>query len=252
MPENRLYTSIFKRKSIRKYDMKDLPASTMTEILKFSNAAKPLDETIKYDFTLLSTADVKNILPIKAPHYLCLYSEKKENYLMNAGFILQQIDLYLSANHLGCCWLGMAKPSKQVPANKNGLEFVIMLAFGNAAESLHRVNASEFNRKSLSAISNIASAENLLESVRLAPSASNSQPWFLSGKAEEIIVSREKLNIIKSVIYDKMNQIDIGIALYHLWLAIGHQGKNISFDFEPAPAPNGYEFMVKVIAERIN
>ena|GEM_PF-3748051 len=32
---------------------------------------------------------------------------------MNAGFLLQQIDLYLSDSNLASCWLGMAKPSKE-------------------------------------------------------------------------------------------------------------------------------------------
>lgn len=169
---------------------------------------------------------------------------------MNAGFILQQIDLYLSSKNIGSCWLGMAKPSKQVPVHKEGLEFVIMLAFGNASEPVHRVSTSEFKRKSLSAISETAYADDLLEPVRLSPSASNTQPWYFSGQMDEITVSREKLNLIKSAIYDKMNQIDIGIALCHLLLTLENQGKQVSFDFEPSPAPKGYEFMAKVISGR--
>jgi nitroreductase len=165
---------------------------------------------------------------------------------MNAGFLLQQIDLFLSANNLASCWLGMAKPAKQVPEQKNGLEFVIMLAFGNSSEPIHRMDTTVFNRKSISEISKIEGANEVLEPVRLAPSASNSQPWFFSGNLNEIEVSREKLNLIKAPLYGKMNQIDIGIALFHLWLSLDHQGKTVSFDFQKTQAPSGYEFMVKV------
>jgi hypothetical protein len=246
MTNNQLYEAIFRRKSVRKYDMTPLSTTIIAELQKFASSVKSLDEKIKYEFSYLSTNDVKNLLPLKAPHYICLYSEKKGNYLMNAGFLLQQIGLYLSANDLGSCWLGMAKPSKQVTKLKNGLEFVIMLAFGNSNEPVHRTNTSEFNRNSLSSISKIVGADELLEPVRIAPSAANTQPWFFSGNADEITVSREKLNLIKAPLYGKMNQIDIGIALTHLWLSLDHQGKSVAFDFEKAIAPSGYEFMTKV------
>jgi len=246
MTNEQLYETIFRRKSIRKYDMTPLPEKTIAALQHFTTSLKPLDETIKIEYAYLGTNDVKNLLPIKAPHYICLYSEKKDNYLMNAGFMLQQIDLYLSANGLGSCWLGMAKPSRQVPEMQNGLEFVIMIAFGNANESVHRDSVSEFNRKSLSAISNIAGVGELLESARLAPSASNSQPWYFSGTPDQITVSREKLNILRAQIYGKMNQIDIGITLCYVWLTCEHNGKCMELDYEKAAAPNGYEFMTTV------
>lgn len=246
MNNNQLYETIFLRRSIRKYDLTLLPAETLSKVKEFASTVKPINAMINHEFMFLSTDDVKNILPIKAPHYVCLYSEKKDNYLMNAGFLLQQIDLFLSANNLASCWLGMAKPNKQVPEQKDGLEFVIMLAFGNSNEPIHREGRSGFNRESMSEITSINGADELLEPVRLAPSASNTQPWFFSGKLEEIIVSREKLNLMKAPLYGKMNQIDIGIALCHLWLSLDHQGKAPVYDFQKAPAPSGYEFMVKV------
>ncbi len=240
-----LYNAIFHRKSIRKYNMTPLPADTLGKLQEYASSTKPLDESIRYEFVYLGSADVKNLLPIKAPHYICLYSQIKGNYLMNAGFLLQQIDLYLSANNLASCWLGMAKPSKEVPKQINGLEFVIMLAFGNTTEPIYRANTSEFMRKSLSEISSVADADSMLEPVRLAPSSSNTQPWFFSGDGDVMTVSRKKLNLLKAPFYGKMNQIDIGIALFHLWLSGNHQGKVVSYSFDKDAAPNGYEFMAK-------
>lgn len=241
-----LYNTIFIRKSIRKYDMAPLPATTITKLKDFANSVKPLDKNIKYEFSYLSTDDVKNILPIKAPHYICIYSEKTDGYLMNVGYVLQHIDLYLSANNLASCWLGMAKPTKDVPEQLNGKDFVIMLAFGNTNEAVHRSNVSEFNRKSLSSITNIAGLDDILEPVRLAPSASNTQTWYFSGTADDLTLSREKLNLIKASLYGKMNQIDTGIALCHLCLALDHYGKMPTFNFKPSIAPKGYDFMIKV------
>lgn len=246
MTNSQLYETIFKRKSIRKYEMAALPDETITAIKQFASTVKSIDNTIKYEFMYLATEDVKNLLPIKAPHYICLYSEKKDNYLMNAGFLLQQMDLFFSTNNLASCWLGMAKPTKQVPQQRNGMEFVIMLAFGNSKEQIHRADTTGFTRKDMSLISKIDGAEELLKPVRLAPSAVNKQPWFFAGSLEEIEVSREKLNLLKAPLYGKLNQIDVGIALCHLWLSLDHQGKTATFDFNKIPAPSGYEFMVKV------
>jgi len=155
MNNEQLYEAIFRRRSVRKYDMTPLSATTLAAVQELARQAKPLDERIKYKLTYLGTSDVKNLLPIKAPHYLCLYSEQQDGYLLNAGFVLQQVDLYLSAHGLGSCWLGMAKPSKQVPQQQDGLEFVIMLAFGQSSEPIHRHSSADFKRLSLSAITSI-------------------------------------------------------------------------------------------------
>ena len=239
MISSELYAGIFKRKSTRKYIMSSLPKGTLVDINAYTSSVKPLLANIRYEFSFLATNDVKNLLPIKAPH----------NYLMNAGFLLQQIDLYLSNNNLASCWLGMAKPTKEVPMLKNGLEFVIMLAFGASSELIHRADVLEFKRKTLADISSIVDGEALLEPARLAPSASNSQPWFFSGDKDNIIVSRKKLNLLRAPLYGKMNQIDIGIALCHLALSIEEQGNEVSFAFREESAPKDYEFMAKIKIE---
>ncbi|ACL75073.1 nitroreductase family protein [Ruminiclostridium cellulolyticum] len=246
MIHEELYKTIFTRRSIRKYDMTPLPEQKLQEIKNFADNTKKLVPGIKCEICFLDKENVKNIFPIKAPHYISIYSEKKEGYLMNVGFMLQQVDLFLSANNLVSCWLGIAKPSKEVPTSNNDMEFVIMLAFGNTHEKLHRADTSEFKRKGISEITSITGADELLEAARLAPSASNSQPWYFSGDQNEIIISREKLSFLKAPIFNRINQIDMGIALCHLWLSIEHQGKTAYFDYTKSNAPKGYEFMLKV------
>ena len=258
---NILYDAIFKRKSIRKYDTTDLATETLSEIKAYASTVTRLIPEIKIEFLFLETEEVSNLLPIKAPHYLCIYSESKAGYLMNAGFILQEMDLYLSSKDIGSCWLGMGKPNKKVPANVHGLDFVIMMAFGGTPEPVHRSSISEFRRKELidMTLFDKASTQNALtqifEAVRISPSATNSQPWFFScysldNGTFEIVVSREKLGIIKAALYDKMNQIDIGICLRHLELSAKNAGKEFSIDFKPLdcsdPVKKGYEYMSKV------
>lgn len=237
-----LYSTIFKRKSIRKYTGEPLEASRLESLQDLINGLTPLYGSIKTEIVILSPKEIKTMLPIKAPHYVVVYSEAKEGYLPNAGFMLQQVDLFLSANGIGACWLGMGSPQKEA-ASRNGLEYVITLAFGNAGEPVHRDSISEFKRKALSEISSVKGAEELLEAARLAPSASNSQPWYFTGSSDRIIVCRKLPNILKAALYGKFNNIDMGIALCHLWTAARHTGRSIEFIRENAAVPKGYEYI---------
>lgn len=242
MENNNLYETIFKRKSTRKYDMTVLDQNILKDIKHFCDNVSTLSD-IKHKIDFLEYKNVKNIIPIKAPHYICIYSEDKENYLMNTGYILQQISLYLSSIGLGNCWLGMAKPTKDVILKKDNLEFVIMLCFGKADEDIYRKSTDQFKRKPIKEISSIIGFDDLVVAVSLAPSAVNSQPWFLSKSGNLIIISRENLNFAKSLLYNRLNQIDIGIALCHLKLAC--ENKNIKFEFlfSDCKVKDGFQYM---------
>ncbi|HPA55661.1 MAG TPA: nitroreductase family protein, partial [Bacillota bacterium] len=86
------YNTIFKRKSIRKYRKEPLESSRLMELQKFMERLAPLYEDIKTETAILSEKDIKLLLPIRSPHYIAIYSETKNGYLQNAGFMLQQLD----------------------------------------------------------------------------------------------------------------------------------------------------------------
>lgn len=244
MIEYNLYDMTFKRKSIRKYDLNPIEDRVIGEIGEFIDSLKPLYDNIKTEIKIIKRDNLSVLLPVKAPHYLLMTSENKEGYLTNAGFMLEQIDLFLSSIGIGSCYLGMAQPTK---ATKKGseLEFVMVLALGNSAEVIHRVEVKEFKRKSISQITNCIGMDNLLEPARLAPSATNSQPWYFTGEGEVIHLYCLKLNIVKVLIYEKMNKIDMGIALCHIWVAAKHFGKDLEFSKNKTAQenpPKGYYY----------
>jgi len=246
MGDRGLYNAMFQRKSIRKYDMQPLDAGVLAGIKNYIGQLKPLLEDIKIEFTFAKDGEVKNLQPVKAPHYVMISSEKKDDHLYNAGFMGQQINLYLTAHGLGSCWLGMAKPQAAVKAQSD-LDFIIMLAFGKPAEPLYRTEVSQFKRKPMSEISFIQGGDELLEPVRLAPSAVNRQPWCFYGTTAEIHIGRAKLNPITSQVYDRLNQIDIGIALCHLAISAEHMGKSVRFSKnsgQTIEAPKGYRYVI--------
>jgi len=219
-----LHEAITKRKSIRKYKMEPLPKEKLHEVVAFSKTLKPLLPGIRTDMGIADGG--VGLFAVKAPHYLAFYSEEKSGSSLNAGFMLQQMDLFLSSAGLGSCWLGMAKPSDKA---KNGLDFVIMLAFGAPGEPLHRKNLSEFKRRSLAEISK--GADPRLEGARLAPSATNAQPWYFTAEGGKLTAYRKKLNPVKAAVYKRLNQIDLGIALCHIDVESERLG--LPFNFSP-------------------
>lgn len=237
MTQLNFYESIFTRKSIRKYDTTPIEDKTLLEIEAFIKTVKTLNDNIKTEIRIVSKNEINSLLPIKAPHYLVMTSENKEGYLTNGGYMLQQVDLYLSSKGIGSCYLGMSQPTRATK-KASELEFVMVMAFGNPAEPVHRANISEFKRKAFTEITNILNNDELLEPVRLAPSASNGQPWFFTGGKDVINAYCVKPSFLKAILYEKMNKIDMGIALWHLSVTAEHFGKTIEFSQKGAAQDN--------------
>ncbi len=210
-----LYDTIFKRKSIRRYQIdKPVPNPEIEAIKRVLDNVRPLFPNVRCEFQFLEAKDV-GAMAVKAPHYIACLTDDQPGALENAGYTLQHADLYLSSRGIGCCWCGMASPRVD---RSSGLTPAITLAFGFSSEPLYRPN-TEFKRKPISDILDGDCSLELAEAVRVAPSAMNSQPWKLISAGKKIIVAREKLNPIKAIIMDKMNAVDVGIAVCHLGLA---------------------------------
>jgi nitroreductase len=145
--------------------------------------------------------------------------------------MLQQMDLYFSATGLGSCWLGIPQPTKEVTESSN-LEFIILMSFGNSRETLYRTNVSQFKRETLSKITNIEGTDELLEPVRLAPSAVNLQNWYFTGNKNLIHAYSSKSSFLRSVVGGSYFPVNVGIALCHLQLAAEHLGWKTRFVFD--------------------
>jgi nitroreductase len=247
MEEKDLYSTIFQRKSIRKYDLDPLDEDTLKEIRDHLQTLKPLHKDIKIEFKILSPDVVQRRMMRKAPHYIAVFSEKKGDYLSNVGFMVQQMDLFFSANGLGSCWQGIPTLKKEVLASSR-LKFIIFMAFGKPQETLHRTKTSQFKRKSLQEISDIKGADDLLETARLAPSARNAQEWFFTGDEHLIHAYSRKPSFILGPLIKKYPSMDVGISLYHLKLGAQHFGKEteIIFDNPEDNNLNEYDYIASL------
>ncbi|MFZ2539490.1 MAG: nitroreductase family protein [Oscillospiraceae bacterium] len=216
-----LYTMIFKRKSIRKFN--ETLFLTEEELVKIKQETEkliPLVDDIRVKFELVKRA---NTTAKRGEYCLLMYSEKKPHYLHNAGYLLEQMDLFLTAYDIGVCWYGLAK-AKEIQVDS--LDYVIMLAFGKSRPQDFRKDASEFKRKNIKDIWKGNFDSDVVNAVRLAPSACNTQPWRIFNDANHIKVFRNTK--IKLFIPTKKlpyyNSIDMGICLCFLEIAMTQKG----------------------------
>lgn len=235
-----LEETIYKRQSHRDYYQNAIDEETLEAVKEFILNAKPLYPDIKTTSLIIGSEHVSNMAGWKAPNYIAIYSEKKEGYLTNVGFIYQQVDLFLQSIGLGSVWLGMGKYKPDLEEirdiTQNGEQFVILIAFGQVKSELYR-ELSDFKRKSLNEISDSIDRE--LEVARLAPSAINSQPWYFVNEGEYYSIYCEKLNFIKRKILGNLNKIDIGIALAHMYVANERTFEYFTID-NPVPLKSYY------------
>ncbi|MFA5313944.1 MAG: nitroreductase family protein [Methanomassiliicoccales archaeon] len=243
MTENDLYPFIFKRRSIRNYLPGPMDGSELSTVRSFMSGVKPLHPEIKTEMRVIDAKDLRGLLRTDAPYYIAFYSDPKEGYLANAGFMLQQVDLFLSVNGFGNCYQGMAKPVKGI-VPPPGLKFVISTSFGRPATELHRGSVSEFNRKNIDKISTVMGMDDIMEAARLAPSGVNNQSWFFTG-GNGVINAYAK----SSLIGNNMNQINVGIALCHIWIAAEHAGMSAEFSDDGEGSgniPKGFHYIATV------
>lgn len=232
---------ISKRKSTRSYTGQALPPEQLDALRTHLAGLVPLFPDIPLRLEIVDASQVRCMQPWKTPHFIAAATEDTPDAFINVGFMLQQMDLHLQSMGLGACWVGLGKPKSDVP---DGLTHAILMPFGIAAEPVLREHTEQFNRKTLAEIADTPDPR--LECVRLAPSATNSQPWYIVHQGEWLHVYQVQQGPLKRMTLGKMNCIDMGIALCHL--AVTCEGEFALQRREDAPAVEGYTYIGTVPA----
>ena len=216
-----MFESIFFEKSTGSFIQEKLEWEVLSDILQFANTLTPLISDIPIEYKLVSNVEKKQgftgPFSIKAPYYLCLSSKEETDYLTNAGYLMQQINLYLMSKGLGTCYLGTNHPGKSLKATMK-YKFVIALAFGKTTDntSLHPVTKVLPENDIIVYKEKVNSdVKKVLQAARMAPSHYNSQPWRFVVYKNKIHVFAKKSLLLASILdHDKM--IDIGIMMANL------------------------------------
>ena len=223
---NEYYPMIFKRKSFHLFKNvgnNKIEPSELSDIEAAWNSFESLYPDTKTAIRIVPAEKVH--FKRDAEYCIMLYSEKKENYLMNIGYLGEQLDLYLVSKNIGTLWFGIGRPDEKT---YNGLEYVIMIAIHKIGdESLFRKDMFKSKRKSLEEEWE-GDTLGIADNARFSPSACNTQPWYVKNDGNTLTVFRHKkagkrgIMPVSAVSY--FNRIDIGIYLSILEICMAEKG----------------------------
>jgi nitroreductase len=226
-----LYEAIFVRKSVRSYSSESLSPQTLDRIRAHFRELPCLFGNIGTDMAVLDNRKgqqrMLSLFSVKAPYYLVFYSEEAPRYLMNTGYLMEQMMLYLCSLGIGSCCLGSGRVRKELQ-EKNGRKMIGIIAFGKS-RGPHVRKPAEARRLPLEQLCVFREVprqwmRQLLEAARLAPSTMNSQPWRFVVYDNRIHIFSRKHKAEKLKKWDEVNFgvlfANLMVAAEELWLDV--------------------------------
>lgn len=237
-----------KRISTRKFKEEKISESDIESIMQYAANVKPLFSDIKWSIQITDKTEVikgmisavgKMYYKVFSPNYILLSSEISEKSNENIGYVGQQIVLKLTELGIGSCWIGA--PIKKSSFEKNfdinsNERYVIMIAIGYPLEKFSEVQKRpRISSEEIFVGDNINGKEKVLDALRIAPSAVNSQPWIVYGDNDKWdIYIKYKSGLFGSML-KRMNKIDIGIGFSHLILALDEMKIDYKISYKKSP-----------------
>lgn len=226
--DEQLYPMIFKRKSFHIFkDTGTIRQEELTRIGEAFRRCRPLIPEIRTEMRIVPGS--QTTCNRGQEYCLLLYSEKKDGYLSNIGYIGEQLDLLLASWDIGALWFGIGRT--QVPS-PSGLDFVIMIAIAKMEPGRFRKDMFKSRRKPPEEIWIGEDDLGIANLVRFAPSACNTQPWIVEREGQALRIYRYqkpgKRGIMPADKVAYYNRIDIGIFL--LFLEVCLKQRQIGFD----------------------
>lgn len=202
-----------RRRSVRSYRTEAIAPAVLADLRAYMDALVPLIPGVKVEGRIIPTSHGNFMQKWKTPHFIAIFSDGSDDGLLNVGFMYQQLDLYAQSRGLGTCWVGLGSLTNDEPVPE-GMKLAVMMAIG-IPDGVPERTPADFKRRPMQEITD--QPDERLEVLRLAPSATNSQPWFITHAGGKLHVWREELGIIKQRTLGRMNKIDAGIGLCHLY-----------------------------------
>jgi nitroreductase len=260
IPAERWYSAIQKRRSVRRFNQQPLSAEHLSSMSTVCAEFRPFDSTRAVVITQAPDSVFKGALgsygKIKgAPAFIAFIGNTENpNFQEQTGFVGEGIILEAQSLNLSTCWVGgFFRP--QVVASLTAIgkkeRILAITPIGYAAEgpSLEERVMTGFGlthkRRPLAelvtGLNQPAWPQWLkpgLEAARLAPSATNRQPWGFDVAEDSITVfvrtSGPEFSVSK--------RLDCGIAMLHLEVAALAQGLSGQWDFLQPPLVARYTF----------
>ena len=218
-----LYPMIFKRKSFRRFNpMLKLSEQELEKIVNRLEWLVPLADGGKLQYRLVKKEETS----CKRGEYcLLFYGADDVGTLLNLGYMVEQLDLWLASQNIGACWYGMGKV-QQAEQEHNGLPFLTMVAIGKAEPEEFRKDYTKAKRRETELIWHGEALPAVAQAVKYAPSACNLQPWLVKLEKNVLQVCRRQVtgSIIPKHKLAFYNSIDMGVFLCFLEITLMEKG----------------------------
>ncbi len=246
--------AILTRKSHRTYTGEKLKETDYKKLMDYLENSEhlmgPLGNQIKIFFMDGTGQEVERVgtygVIKKAPAYLVAVCKNNRESLFDCGYVFEKLVLYMESLGLGTCWLGGTFNRNQINVPHEEGEFVPVISptgyvadkraladkmFRSFAKSDHRMSFEKlFFYKSFDTPMTMESGDRNryqdienFKAVRLAPSASNKQPWRILMDEEDVAhlyIERTPNYGSGRLSYD-IQMVDMGIAASHYDLVAG-------------------------------
>lgn len=235
-----LYEAIPQRHSVRTFTGR-IPEKIITEKLELPD--RDGFRIVVVDSSLNGGIGSYGVIK-DAPAWLALVTDGSDSAILRCAMAAERCVLSLTAQGIGSCWIGGTFNSSDA-GKKAGLhegeKIAAVIPFGYAASRkrfLERVTsalAHSSKRKAFDELFEVdkdtpAVYREALESVRLAPSAVNAQPW--RAKADK------NGNVTFTAATDNSyTMLDMGIALEHFLIAASQLGIKGKLEIPEKPTP---------------
>jgi nitroreductase len=265
------------RKSCRTYSDRVIELEKLAELKNFlvSNQETPLGSKVRFlllDFNELEMGELKNLTTYGvirgARQFIVGAAERKPEALEDFGYCMERNILKATSLGLGTCWLG-GTFKRSGFGDKMGigegelLPAITPVGYAGARRSLvdriFRFSAGSDHRKPWHELFYLHGMDTSLdheksgkfdtplECVRMAPSASNKQPWRVVKAGDQntfhFYLKRTPgyENIIKEI---RLQNVDMGIAMCHFDLSAKELGLNGSWNVnDPQIKSVGMEYV---------
>ncbi len=267
---------IQRRKSVRTYSRMPIQSEVIEKLQKYFQQLKgPFPVAVRLE--IINKLKIKADAKIKlgtygiiqgASCFIAAAVEKKEHSLEQLGYMFEDLVLYITSLGLGTCWLGgtfnkqgfsramQIKEDEWLPiATPVGCEsqkrsLIDMFMKPNPNVKKRKPWNEIFFKESFNTILDMTDAgiyTKPLEMLRLAPSASNKQPWriiLINGNFRFYLAHD---SVYAAVFPYDIQKIDMGIAMCHFELTANEVGLRGKWDINtpvPDDVPKGWEYII--------
>lgn len=224
------YEAIFQRSSVRRFQMRTIEPKIMEQLNYFIQSVSPLHPEALYRIAVVEAGsdgdrELRPKCRVEAPYYLVFSAKEHSFAAKNAGFVMEQIVLYLTSKGIGTCYLSDFKLSKAA----DNYRTMIVVAFGRPASAM-AMGPSRKGRKKAADLAYFkeetsGNVRRILEAGRMAPSAGNGQPWRFVVYANRIHIFM-KHSALAMPRRQELREISMGIVMTHMALAAEEQWMN--------------------------